>query len=252
MENLIQPFSDITIDRRGLIKGAGAASLSLMLGGLLTSKAAANGPTDADILGAAKIAEALATTMYTGIINESPWFATLDPDDQDYFRAARDHEKYHYDLLKSVTGNTDAGLSYYFPNNMFTNVRRTFSILVTLEDIFIAAYLLGVRAFSSNDLKVISAQIMGIESDHRTLGRLVAAELGETTIVGFGGTEPLNVPNNNIYERTYAINSLDRAVRQLLRFIDPNAAAAAGYTKVRTFDPSYQPNFPNLYGNPPA
>jgi hypothetical protein len=140
METYFSSFSDIQIDRRGLIKGAGAATLSAAFGSLLPNVASAAGPSDADLLGVAKIAEALATTMYTGIINESPFFPRLNINIQEYFTAARDEEKYHYDLIKSATGNVDAGTTFYFPAAMFTSVKTTFNTLVRLEDLFIAAY----------------------------------------------------------------------------------------------------------------
>lgn len=251
MDNIKNPFSDVEIDRRGLIKGAGAATLSLAFGGLLTSSSKAGTAADVDILGVAKIAEALATTMYTGIINESPFFAALDPDDQDYFRAARDEEKFHYDLIKSATGNVDAGTTYFFPAAMFTSTKTTLNTLIKLEDIFIAAYQLGVYFFSSNELKLLSAQILGVESAHRTLGRLIAAELGRTEVAGASGLELSSPPNNNVYERLHGINTLDRAVNQVLGYINPTEAARKGYTTVRTFDPSYVPAFPGLRGNPP-
>ena len=54
---------------------------------------------------------------------------------------------------------------------MFTDPLVTLNTLVTLEDAFIAAYLVGVRDFSTADLRVTAARIMGIESDHRTLAR---------------------------------------------------------------------------------
>ena len=57
---------------------------------------------------------------------------------------------------------------------MFSDAQTTLDILVTLEDAFIAAYLVGVRNFSTADLRVTAARIMGIESDHRTLARVVA------------------------------------------------------------------------------
>ena len=50
-------------------------------------------------------------------------------------------------------------------------------MLVTLEDAFIAAYLVGVRHFSTADLRVTAARIMGIESDHRTLARVICADI---------------------------------------------------------------------------
>jgi|GEM_PF-1589245 hypothetical protein len=247
LEDGAQPLA-----RRSLLKGFTYTAATLSLGGLLNVKASATENMDADILGAAKIAEALATTMYTGIIETAPWFQNLEEDDQNYFLAARDEEKYHYDLLKSVTGNTDAQTTYYFPSNMFVSVRKSVDIVVYLEDIFIAAYLFGVRHFSNDDLKVIAAQIMGIESDHRTLARLVAGELGRPVTFGLAGNESVDPPNNNIYERTYGLDSLGKIVQRLLPFLDANAAAAKNYTIVRTFDPSYVPNFPGLKGNPPA
>ena len=57
---------------------------------------------------------------------------------------------------------------------MFADAQTTLNTLVTLEDAFIAAYLVGVREFSTADLRVTAARIMGIESDHRTLARVVA------------------------------------------------------------------------------
>ena len=61
-----------------------------------------------------------------------------------------------------------------FPPNMFANAQTTLNVLVSLEDAFIAAYLVGVRQFSHDSLRVTAARIMGIESDHRTLARVVA------------------------------------------------------------------------------
>ena len=64
---------------------------------------------------------------------------------------------------------------------MFSNAQTTLNALVTLEDAFIAAYLVGVRHFSTADLRVTAARIMGIESDHRTLARVVAPGVATAT-----------------------------------------------------------------------
>ena len=61
---------------------------------LLPSFAAARtrgGVTKGDIaiLGAAQIAEALAVTTYTNIIDTAPFFTRLESDDQGYLKAAR-------------------------------------------------------------------------------------------------------------------------------------------------------------------
>jgi hypothetical protein len=124
---------------------------------------------DLAILGAAQIAEALAVTTYTNIINTAPFFKHLAEDDQGYLRAAVQEEMSHYLLEESVTGKPSPFTTFYYPPNMFTNAQTTLNVLVTLEDAFIAAYLVGVRDFSTPDLRVTAARIMGIESDHRTL-----------------------------------------------------------------------------------
>lgn len=113
------------LDRRQVLKGIGVASAGLVGGGILggcggSGNLVAGPNIDGQILGAAKIAEALATSMYTALIN-GPIFPTLPATDQAYFTAARDEEKFHYDFLKQQTGGTDAPLIYYFPAGMFTN-----------------------------------------------------------------------------------------------------------------------------------
>ena len=79
----------------------------------------------------------------------------------------------HYLLEQSVTGKPSPFTTFYYPHKMFWDAQTTLNILVTLEDAFIAAYLVGVRCFSTPDLRVTAARIMGIESDHRTLARVV-------------------------------------------------------------------------------
>jgi hypothetical protein len=202
---------------------------------------------DATILGAAKIAEALATTMYTGIINDAPFFGTLAADDQAYITAARDEEMFHYNLLKNATGGTDAQLNYYFPTGMFTDNATTINTLITLEDAFIAAYLIGVKDLSSPNLRVLAAQIMGIESDHRSLGRVIAAEIGLATVTGLSGTpELVDPPNNNVYERTYGLTDIGQVVTALTPFL----SMSADNSVAKTFDPAYSPSNTNLFPNP--
>jgi len=50
---------------------------------------------DRDILIAAQIAEALAVTTYTNIINAAPFFTRLESDDRGYLIAARQEEMSH-------------------------------------------------------------------------------------------------------------------------------------------------------------
>src|ERR1700727_666090 len=164
--------------RRGAATGAGmvagVSSLGLLAPAFATAKSGGVTSGDVAIVGAAQIAEALAVTTYTNIINQSPFFKRLPEDDQGYLKAARQEEMSHYLLEKSVTGKPSPFTTFYYPTKMFTDAQTTLDVLVTLEDAFIAAYLVGVRDFSTADLRVTSARIMGIESDHRTLARVVA------------------------------------------------------------------------------
>lgn len=196
---------------------------------------------DTAILVAAEIAEALAVTTYTGIIN-SAFFTRLEEDDQGYLQAARQEEMSHYLLEQSATGQPSPFSIFYYPPGMFDSARTTLNVLVTLEDAFIAAYLVGVRDFSTPDLRVTAARIMGIESDHRTLARVigpgVAAEDGGPieAITGIQGrAESVDPPNNNAYERTLLWTHIDQAVAALTPFVDSTAAIAAGFDISRPY-----------------
>jgi hypothetical protein len=258
-------------DRRSFLKRATVGSAlvagSLAFGGLLKASDAsaetrprggpALTPTDRDILIAAEIAEALAVTTYTNIINTAPFFTNLASDDQGYLIAARQEEMSHYLLEQSATGQPSPFTTFFYPPNMFTDAQTTLNVLVTLEDAFIAAYLVGVRRFSTPDLRVTAARIMGIESDHRTLARVVAPGVAAAdggpieTITGFAGVpESVDPPNNNGYERTLCWNQIAQAVQALTPFADQNAASRAGFDTSRPFNfQSFTPTLPNPHGD---
>jgi hypothetical protein len=211
---------------------------------------------DRDILIAAEIAEALAVTTYTNIINMAPFFPKLASDDQGYLLAARQEEMSHYLLEQSVTGQPSPFTKFYYPSQMFEDSQTTLNVLVTLEDAFIAAYLVGVRRFSNADLRVTAARIMGIESDHRTLARVVGPNVDPSVggpiekITGIQGVaESVDPPNNNGYERTLGWTHIQQAVDALTPFVDVNAAQSAGFdTNLSyTFVP-FQPTLPNPLG----
>jgi Ferritin-like domain len=246
--------TDHAVTRASLIRTAGAAGAGLALGSLLeAAPARASGlkKGDTDILVAAEIAEALAVTTYTTIIEHAPFFRRLEEDDQGYLRAARQEEMSHYALEKSVTGTPSPFTTFYYPRHMFRSARVTLSTLVTLEDAFIAAYLVGVRRFSNADLRVTAARIMGIESDHRTLARVVAPGVARRDggpiefVKGIQGVaEKVDPPNNNGYERTLTWTRIDQAVEALLPFVDRTAARKAGFDASRPFH--FHPFTPKL------
>ena len=201
---------------------------------------------DVDILSGAAIAEALAVTTYTGIVTTSGWFTRIPDDDQGYFYAARQEEMSHYLLASSAAGKASPFTTFYYPKGMFSNAQITLNTLVSLEDAFIAAYLVGVRYFSNADLRVTAARIMGIESDHRTLARSLAGDVAAqdggpiAKITGLQGVpENVHPPNNNGYERTLCLTNISQAVTALLPFVDKAHAQSAGFdtTKPHTFDP---------------
>ncbi len=212
---------------------------------------------DRDILVAAQIAEALAVTTYTNIINIAPFFTRIPADDQGYLMAARQEEMSHYLLEQDVTNQFTPFSSFFYPPKMFADTQTTLNTLVTLEDAFIAAYLVGVRNFSTRDLRVTAARIMGIESDHRTLARVigpdVAAQDGgpiEMITGAQGVAESADPPNNNGYERTLCWTEIDQALDALLPFVDKNAAKKAGFdtSKSYPFEP-FNPVLPSPLGD---
>lgn len=212
---------------------------------------------DHDILIAAEIAEALAVTTYTNIIDDAPFFTRLPVDDQGYLVAARQEEMSHYNLEKSVTGDPSPFNSFFYPAGMFEDAQTTLNVLVTLEDAFIAAYLVGVRDFSTADFRVTAARIMGIESDHRTLARVLGADVASQdggpieNIAGIQGiAESIDPPNNNGYERTLCWTRIQQAVAALTPFVDMNAAKTAGFdvSKSYGFNP-FTPTLPNPLGD---
>src|SRR6201996_5517696 len=234
----------------------GAAGLQALIPSFAAGATA--GPTNGDlaILGAAQIAEALAVTTYTNIIDRARFFRHLEEDDQGYLKAARVEEMSHYLLEMSVTNKPAAFTTFYYPSKMFSDAQTTLDVLVTLEDAFIAAYLVGVRDFSTADLRVLAARIMGIESDHRTLARVLAGDVSSRDggpikrITGIQGkAEEADPPNNNGYERTLKWTKISQAVTALTPFADRAAAGKAGFdtSKPYQFKP-FTPVLPDPLG----
>jgi hypothetical protein len=246
-------------DRRAFLRRAGIAAAGVAAFGALPGAARASGGItagDNEILVAAEIAEALAVTTYTNIIQAAPFFGRLASDDQGYLEAARQEEMSHYLLEQSVTGTPSPFTTFYYPHDMFRSARTTLNVLVSLEDAFIAAYLVGVRQFSTADLRVTAARIMGIESDHRTLARVVgpgvATEDGGPVeeITGIQGVaESVDPPNDNGYERTLGWSQIEQAIAALLPFASKDAARKAGFdvSKPYSFQP-FTPTLPNPLG----
>jgi hypothetical protein len=243
---------------RAAAGGAGALAGASAFEALAPSFASAAGVTKGDvaILKAAQIAEALAVTTYSNIIDKAPFFKHLADDDQGYLKAARQEEMSHYLLEMSATKKPSPFTTFYYPAKMFSDAQTTLDILVTLEDAFIAAYLVGVRNFSTPALRVTAARIMGIESDHRTLARVLGPNVVKKDhgpiekITGAQGkAESVDPPNNNGYERTLGWTNINQAVKALTPFADKTAAGKAGFDtgKPYKFHP-FTPHLPQPLG----
>jgi Ferritin-like domain len=245
---------------RTAASGAGvlvsAATLEAVVPSFAAAKRGGLRKGDLAIVGAAQIAEALAVTTYSTIIARAPFFTRLASDDQGYLRAARQEEMSHYALEQSVTGKHSPFTTFYYPPKMFSDAQTTLNVLVTLEDAFIAAYLVGVRDFSTPELRVTAARIMGIESDHRTLARVLGSSVAPRDggpiekITGVQGkAESIDPPNNNGYERTLKWTRISQAVTALTPFADKTAAGKAGFdtTKPYQFKP-FTPKLPERLG----
>ena len=257
-----------TVSRRAFFKNATFLGATAVAGAVLAPTASALGdhdgdedeemphsnnlkPGDRSILIAAEIAEALAVTTYSNIIQLSPFFNRIPNDDQGYIRAALQEEMSHYALEESVTNENSPFNEFFYPKQMFIDTQSTLNTLVTLEDAFIAAYLVGVRNFSSRALRVTAARIMGIESDHRTLARVIGPDVASMdggpimSLTGAQGVqESVAPPNNNGYERTLCWTKISQAVDALTPFVDEQAAESAGFDVSKTY--KFQPFIPTL------
>ncbi len=262
VDTLPVPETSRAVSRRSFFTGAAALGATAIVAGTgLVTKASAQsaGPTsgDVDILIAAEIAEALAVTTYHHIIRTAPFFSRLPDDDQNYIKGALQEEMSHYALEQSATGQDAPFDEFFYPKHMFQSAQVTLNTLTALEDAFIAAYLVGVRNFSTPDLRVTAARIMGIESDHRTLARVLGGDVAKRDrgpiefITGLQGVaESIDPPNNNGYERTQCWTDISQAVTALTPFVDRDAAEAAGFNTERSFRfHPFTPTLPNPLGD---
>lgn len=158
-----------------------------------------------------------------------------------YIRAALTEEITHANLFRSLLGISDASKdpvqTFYFPSGSFETLSSFLALLDALENAFIGAYLNAIQEFAtmSSRLRIlgflegqqnytaeqldyfakVSASIMGVECEHRVLGR----DLGELTPA-----------NNRLYEQTDGLNAVfngpNSAVAALTPFLTPSTGPA--------------------------
>ena len=153
-----------------------------------------------------------------------------NPGNVNYLQAALYQEIQHADLMRSLLNisspTADPYQTFYFPAGTFDTLQAFIAMLDTLEAAFIGAYTLAAFEFAQaaavreyeitvqnkpglytpDDLQYyaeVAATILGVESEHRVLGRVIGNE---------------NPANNYNYESTDGLTSV---------YNGPNSAVAA-------------------------
>jgi Ferritin-like domain len=203
--------------------------------------------TPAQIFTAALIAEDLATTFYynglVGAVLQDPNLAgpggTVthapkgDQDNVNYIRAALFEESTHANLFRDLLGISGAAndpvQTFYFPAGTFDTLGPFIGTLEALENAFIGAYLAAIREFArmaavagtgsdftSAELSYfaqVSAAIMGIECEHRVLGRDI---------------ESATPANNRNYEAVDGIRTVYNGSHSAVTALTPFLTASTG------------------------
>ncbi|NYF90578.1 ferritin-like domain-containing protein [Tunturiibacter empetritectus] len=161
-----------------------------------------------------------------------------------YFQAALSEEIAHANLLRSLIGKTssttDPVQTFYLPTGTFDTLAAFTGVLDALENAFIGAYLNATiefaqmavdtrgyegrqrdasgKPYTSRELEYfaqVAASIMGVEAEHRVLGRVVS------------NTNPANNLN---YEQTDGLTSVYNGKKSAVVALTPFLAPGPGLT----------------------
>jgi hypothetical protein len=206
--------------RRGFLAGSaallGGGALLAVLPGVANAQDTASSIGCAesvqDIISIAAVAEALATTFYYNGVTRRVG-RVLEEDDLVYFKAALAQEKDHLDLLVGA-GASAPPQTFYFAEGTFSSVEEFTTVLLALEKAFIGAYAAAIERFCElgrEDLAKLASRILGVEAEHRALGRDVAGK---------------RVPNNLCLERA-PFTCVSEAAEALAPFLSEGAGRVA-------------------------
>ena len=184
-----------------------------------------------------------------------------------YLQAALTQEISHANLFRSLLGGSAPGKdpvqTFYFPSGAFDTLTAFTGLLNSLENAFIGAYLNAIQEFSVMSTRAslnqatqgssqtgqytaekldyfakVAASILGIEAEHRVLGRVIS------------NTNPANNLN---YEQTDGLNAVyngpDSAVAALIPFLSPGTGP--GFSLAAALADQGSVSIPST-GNPPA
>lgn len=161
-----------------------------------------------------------------------------------YLQAALTQEIDHANLFRSLLGisgpSEDPVQTFYFPAGTFETLANFTGLLNALEDAFIGAYLNAIQEFARKAAKVsrsgngwwywdsngskytaedleyygkVAASILGVESEHRVLGRVIS------------NTNPAN---NLAYEQTDGLNAVYNGPNSAVAALTPFLTAGTG------------------------
>ncbi len=141
------------------------------------------------IINVAATAEALAVTALGAALTSAASGAlALDADQQQSVRASRAEEQAHYAFFVGA-GAKPFTNAFTVPDKFLTDVPTFLTTLITLEEIFIATYIVAAQEFAilgNSDLAELALSIGSVEAGHRVHARLFAIDAGVIT----------GVPNN--------------------------------------------------------
>lgn len=206
-----------TLSRRNFLKNTGLLAGAVTLGSYSNlfgiSKALAQETADDDvqtILNLAATAELFATTHYLAAINGNLMLAETQ---MNYLKAGFIAEQDHLDLLRSL-GAEPVATEFYVPDGLFDDPALFATITEVAETTFVAAYLAATRIFAAageTAFAVTTAQIAGVEAEHRALVRQI------------GGLLP-----NNISYAQFQFANVSGAVPVLQPFLDGSGDGFVG------------------------
>jgi hypothetical protein len=159
-----------------------------------------------------------------------------------YIQAALTQELHHASLFRSLLGMTngsqDPVQTFYFPAGAFDSLGAFTGLLDALENAFIGAYLNAIQEFASKSaarrsgdgawrepadkaytaeqldyFAKVSASIMGIEAEHRVLGRVISNS---------------NPANNLAYEGTDGLNAVYNGPKSAVAALTPFLTSSTG------------------------
>ena len=234
-----------------------------------------------EIFQIATIAEQLAVTFYSnGVANAGA--LGLDGVDLAIIKAAGIEEQIHQQfftavigLLTGETAPTTVGpttFSFPFPNT-FTDLTTFIATQQALEGVFDSAFLAAIRELSRQGLPrvaQIAGQVAAIESEHRALGRAIAARKGIAALPNPVGAliegrlnprpsnpepnpVPTTPPNNWAFAPVFLESVGDApALVQRAGFLSPVQGNSFAYSPIDFTSPVYAEVFENIFFREPT